>query len=215
VAICATALEEYRMLVPVLVVGGAHHLLSGLIASALAPWYSVAHHAGTLDEMESMLGAPEPPRLVVVSLRSRTDPWLAALLRWLVAFPLVPFLAVVEGEDTEMLHSARGAGLAGVLCLYCSATELRLAIEEILSGGRYISSVRPPGGTHDLVIRASDLTDCELAVAKHLVEGHHQKHIATLVGRCPKEIEYLVKGIRRHLPVQRGQRVRWRCVAIV
>ena len=122
-------------------------------------------------------------------------------------FPEVPILALTVYDDDDNVFNAICAGASGYLLKNTAPARLLESLQEVVDGGAPMSpdvarrvvtlfrEFRPPA-------RASyHLTPQEIELLKLLVEGHHYKTAADVLGISTNTISFHLKNIYEKLQV--------------
>ena len=122
-------------------------------------------------------------------------------------FPEVPILALTVYDDDDNVFNAICAGASGYLLKNTAPARLLESLQEVVDGGAPMSpdvarrvvtlfrQFRPPA-------RASyHLTPQEIELLKLLVEGHHYKTAADVLGISTNTISFHLKNIYEKLQV--------------
>lgn len=110
--------------------------------------------------------------------------------------PTVKLLFLTVNEDPDFARQAFRIGASGYLLKHCAASELSLAIQEVLCGRTYLTPLltqdtpvafqRRPA-TPDL---ARTLTARQREVLQLLAEGHSMKEVATFLCVTPRTVAF-------------------------
>ena len=111
------------------VLGGVHSLLEGLFESVLM----VADERSLMDAIPTFM-----PDLVVVDLSLPGDGETNIARRLLERHPDLRLIVLSVHDEPTVIDQMRSAGVAGFVLKRAAATDLILAIEEVLRGGTSI-----------------------------------------------------------------------------
>lgn len=121
--------------------------------------------------------------------------------------PGVPILALSIYDDDDNVFNAICAGASGYLLKNTAPARLLESLREVVDGGAPMSpaiarrvvtlfrTVRPPAHA------SYHLTPQEMALLKLLVEGHHYKTAAHVMGISPNTVSFHLKNVYEKLQV--------------
>lgn len=158
------------------------------------------------------------PRLIIVDAESRDEGIdVCALLRQ--AFPDSRLVIMADDSDLESISRAFAAGVDGYLVKAISCAPLVGALKLILMGEKIVPSqavmaMTDMRATHridwDVTRMNADLTDREMEIVGHLVNGEPNKLIARRLSVSEATVKAHVKAILRKLQVaNRTQAAIW------
>jgi two-component system, NarL family, nitrate/nitrite response regulator NarL len=123
----------------------------------------------------------------------------AGISAMLAKQPDMPFVVISGQGDAKTISDLVDLGIAGVIPKSLDAKVVEAAINLVLAGGRYL----PPQVAELAASRrlATDvaLTNQQIKVLEHLVEGKTNKEIAKSLGVAPSTINFHVDSILERL----------------
>jgi DNA-binding NarL/FixJ family response regulator len=134
-----------------------------------------------------------PWDIIICDLDLPDGPGLEPVVRLVRAFPNVPLLVLAGQSEAEYARRTLELGAAGYLHKDRAASELNVALDRLLAGGRYISPVLAeyladrafsriaPKGYHRL-------SSQEYRVMLQLAEGRRVQEIAVAMNLSPKTV---------------------------
>jgi DNA-binding NarL/FixJ family response regulator len=182
------------MAVPRVLLADDHNLLLGAFEKLLAP------------ECEIVGTATDGRALVVEALRLKPD-----LVVLDIAMPLLngldagrqikqlrkstKLVYVTMNEDPDLAAEAFRAGASAYLLKRSAASELLLAIREVMNGRSYVTPLVTEGLVGSFMDAANrkpshDLTPRQREVLQLLAEGHSMKQVAALLNVTPRTVAF-------------------------
>jgi DNA-binding NarL/FixJ family response regulator len=110
--------------------------------------------------------------------------------------PTVKLLFLTANEDPDLMREAFKIGASGYLLKHCAASELLLAIREVLSGRSYITplltqTVESVASLKQQRMKpAETLTSRQREILQLLGEGHSMKEAAGYLGITPRTVAF-------------------------
>ena len=171
-----------------------HALLVGAFAKLLAGECEVV---GQVNDGRSLLAATEKlmPDVVVLDISMPLLNGLEAGRQIKQQFRNVKLVYVTMNEDPDLAAEAFRAGASGYLLKRSAASELTMAIREVMLGRSYITPLVATGLVGALMHgddpKTSDvLTARQREVLQLLAEGHSMKQVAGVLNLTPRTIAF-------------------------
>lgn len=183
---------------PRLVIADDHRLILDAFGFLIA---TVATVVGTATDGAELLRVVETtqPDLVVTDLSMPEMNGIEAT-RYLRALPHPPRVIVLTiHADPAIARSAFEAGASGFVVKSADARELRLAIETVARGERYLS----PSISHDALeeTRSDPLTEREREILTLVATGLTAKEICERLGIAERTVNFHKKNLKSRLGV--------------
>jgi DNA-binding NarL/FixJ family response regulator len=182
-----------------IVIAEDQRILREGLRSILSPNEAIEIVGEAEDGLEAIRAVEErSPNLLLLDIGMPRMSGLSAIKEIKDRFPDTKILALTIHESDEYVLEAFQAGVDGYCLKDASASELRVAIETVLSGRRYIS----PGISDKVLVEYSgqkktfkstatwdELTRRQKEVLKLVGEGYKNKEIADFLGISEKTVE--------------------------
>ncbi len=188
------------------VVADDHAIVRAGITNALfrrLPNIKIVGEAGDGHSLLSVLAETRPDLLVTDVTMPNFEP-IAAIQAIRTRFPALKILVVSAYDDDVYVQGLLGAGVDGYQLKDQPLSELRLAVQRVLAGERWICSplvarlVRPPEGSP----AALPLTARQRDILRCLQDGLDNQTIARRTGLSVKTVENHLTRLYRLLGVQ-------------
>ena len=191
-----------------IVVVDDHPLFRGAISQALSltiPGLEMLE-AGSLDELDGVIGKSKDVDLVLLDLSMPGVQGLSGLLYLRSEYPAVPVVVVSASEDPVTIRRALEFGASGYVPKSLPVDKIREAIRQVLDGGVWSPPDIPLNGTsdpetRDLATRLASLTPQQMRVLMMLGEGLLNKQIAFKLNVSEATIKAHVSAILQKLGV--------------
>lgn len=184
---------------PRLLLVDEHRLFLEGLGKLLEPDYEVVGMLGNGHELVSSVEALRPD---VISL-DFSLPLLSGLdaARQMKERGVAARLIFISAhEDFDCVRKALCIGAEGYLLKRGSAEELRQALQRVLRGDRYVTSLIKVGAiTESRILSAGELTNRQRHVLQLIAEGHTGKSIASLLAISQKTVEYHKNSLMKQL----------------
>ncbi|MDB6141900.1 MAG: Response regulator containing a CheY-like receiver domain and an DNA-binding domain [Pseudomonas sp.] len=160
-----------------------HNLVRAGIRVLLEDWgYTVVAEGRDGDDVERLLEVHQPD-VVLMDITMERLSGLDALKKLRVKWPLLPVILLSMHDTRDFVLKAIEYGASAYLLKDAAEVELRMAIEAVLSGHRYLSPkisgrVIEAMNTRGTVPEAASLTERQREVLYWLVKGKTNKEIA-------------------------------------
>jgi DNA-binding NarL/FixJ family response regulator len=134
------------------------------------------------------------PDVVLIDLRMPGLSRFEVLKATSETFPEVHVIVLTVHDEEEYAFQALRAGASGYLPKSAASAELRLAIEHVMSGRKYLSPTVEQKATFELgrnggPAQLSELTIRQREVLKLIAEGHSTKNVARALNISVKTVE--------------------------
>lgn len=189
-----------------IVLADDHALVRAGFQKALAelPGYEIVAEASDGPSVEAALTEAKPDLLLIDVAMPSFEP-LEAIGKIRRAYPDMKILVISAHDDNVYVHGLLGAGVDGYHLKDQSLSELRLAVERIMAGEKWV--------TGRLVDRLVNLNEAPAAssgalssrkreIISLLQAGFDNQTIADRMGLSVKTVEKHLTNIYRHLGVQ-------------
>jgi len=172
-----------------------HRMLREAFARVLEPTCDVV---GAVGDGRAALAAAEElkPDVVVLDVAMPLLNGLDAARQLHRLMPEVKVIFLTVNEDPDVAAEAFRVGASGFLLKNSAASELLVAIDEVLAGGRYVTPLATRGLVDTLLHPAGpaskgpELTPRQREVLQLLAEGHTMKEIARLLNITPRTVAF-------------------------
>jgi DNA-binding NarL/FixJ family response regulator len=114
--------------------------------------------------------------------------------------PQAKIIVLTMHSDASYAKAAFEAGCSGLVLKQSSASELSVALREVLAGGRYISPALAPS-PEGCESPAPPLTPRQTEVLRLIAEGRSAREIAAALGITTKAVQFHKAEIKRRLRV--------------
>jgi DNA-binding NarL/FixJ family response regulator len=160
--------------------------------------------AGDLNELSAALDADRECDLVLLDLNMPGVRGFSGLLLLRAQYPDIPVMIISAVEDATVVRRAFELGAAGYLHKSVGPTEIRRAIETVLSGEVFVPSGLTLGKEDEqsaLMRRLSTLTPQQVRVLMMLSDGLMNKQIAYELSISEATVKAHVSAILQKLDV--------------
>ncbi len=189
-----------------IVLADDHALVRAGIYKALAemPNYEIVAEASDGPSVQAALARSHPDLLLIDVAMPSFEP-LAAIQEIREAYPALKILVISAHDDNVYVRGLLAAGVHGYHLKDQSLSELRLAVERVMSGKKWVT-----GRLLDQLVSFSDspvassdaLSSRKREIISLLQDGLDNQTIANRMGLSVKTVEKHLTGIYRHLGVQ-------------
>ena len=175
------------MIRPRVLLADDHRLLREAFAQLLAPTCDVA---GTVADGRALLDAASVlrPDIVVLDIAMPLLNGMDAARQLKRALPHVKVIFLTVSEDPDLAAEAFQCGASAFLLKNSAASELSLAIQEVMHGRSYVTPLATRGMVSSLLHedkpgrkKAGELSTRQREVLQLLAEGHTMKEIARIL----------------------------------
>ena len=190
-----------------------HALVADALAGAVAKWFEVVGVVTALERLQPEIRRVSP-NVVLLDLQFGKTNVLSILAKLVDRNPLVKFVILTAHAEPLFAQAAITAGAWGYLVKTSAASELRVAIEEVMSGQKYVtpsmrvesSSVMPiPRRIGEVSISTK-----QREVLRLLLQGLSYSEIGVRLDVATKTVQYHVSMMTQHVGVSgRIQLIRW------
>ncbi len=171
-----------------------HHLLLGALEKLLAPECQIV---GTVADGRSLVAEAQRlrPDVVVLDIAMPLLNGLDAGRQIKQLCPTVKLVFVTMNEDPDLAAEAFRAGASAYLLKRSAASELLLAVREVMHGRSYVTSLVTAGLVGSFMDAAGrkpshELTPRQREVLQLLAEGHSMKQVAALLNVTPRTVSF-------------------------
>lgn len=192
---------------PRLLLADDHALVAEGLRSMLAPKFDVV---GVVEDGRTLVQVAEElkPDVILVDISMPQLNGIEAARRLKKALPKTKLIFVTMHEDATFVTEALRAGASGYVVKKAAPQELVAAIQEVLRGRTYVTSLvtkglvdtllahRPPAGTF------GRLTPRQREVLQLVAEGRSIKEIAGILNLSPRTVEFHKCALVRALGVR-------------
>ena len=187
-----------------IVLADDHALVRAGIYKALAgmPGYEIVAEASDGPSVEAALVRSQPDLLLIDVAMPSFDP-LAAIKGIRDAYPDMKILVISAHDDNVYVRGLLGAGVDGYHLKDESLSELRMAVERVMGGQKWVTGrlldrlAGASGGPSDE--HRPDLSSRKRDIISLLQAGFDNQTIAHRMGLSVKTVEKHLTGIYRHL----------------
>ena len=182
-----------------------HALLLGAFERLLAGECEVV---GQVSDGRALVQAAETlrPDVVVVDISMPLLNGLEAARRIKQTSPSVKIVFLTMNEEADLAAEAFRSGASGYVLKRSAASELGLAIREVMRGRSYVTPLITEGlvGSllHDEHKPASELTSRQREVLQLLAEGRSMKEVATVLNLTPRTVAFHKYRIMEQLKIR-------------
>lgn len=144
------------------------------------------------------------PDLLLIDVTMPDFEPVAAIRQIRTRYPTLKILIVSAYDDDAYVQGLLGAGVNGYHLKDQPLSDLRLAVQRVLAGERWISSslISKLLHTSDLAAAAASLTSRQRELLRLLVQGYDNQSLARETGLSVKTIENHLTRLYRQLNVQ-------------
>ena len=164
----------------------------------------VVEEAGDLSGLSAALEADRDCDLVLLDLNMPCTRGVSGLLLVRAQYPDIPVMIISAVEDSTVIRRAFELGAAGYLHKSAGPTEIRRAIETVLSGEMFVpagASLAVEDNHSALMRRLSTLTPQQVRVLMMLSDGLMNKQIAYELSISEATVKAHVSAILQKLDV--------------
>ena len=188
-------------------------IVAEALFASLQRWFRVVGVVTELDKIETAVEVHRPD-VILLDLSFGQTSSLTILPLLVVRFPHSKFLVLTAHADPVLADAAMAAGAAGYVMKHSAASELRVAIDEVLAGRKYITPKMELSGAGGVVSPLGDvgfeLSPRQLAILGLLRTGNTNSAIALQLEISTKTVEYHVELMGRRIGVRgKAQLIRW------
>jgi two-component system NarL family response regulator len=170
---------------PKILIADDHHLVLDAVTFMTSPLYDV-RVVDTLSAVEREMTAFSPD-LLILDVRMPDGDGFEMAARLLASRPDLKILFLSMHTESKFIRRAIETGASGYLPKRVSGDELMLAIQTILSGGKYLGSrSNPPATTFGEI----SLTDRQVEVLRLIAQGSSAKDIANALSISVRTAEF-------------------------
>ncbi|HVQ17307.1 MAG TPA: response regulator transcription factor [Vicinamibacterales bacterium] len=171
-----------------------HHLLLGALEKLLAPECEIV---GTASDGRSLVAEAQrlKPDVVILDIAMPLLNGLDAGRQIKQLRKSTKLVYVTMNEDPDLAAEAFRAGASAYLLKRSAASELLLAIREVMNGRSYVTPLVTEGLVGSFMDAANrkpshDLTPRQREVLQLLAEGHSMKQVAALLNVTPRTVAF-------------------------
>jgi DNA-binding NarL/FixJ family response regulator len=173
-----------------------HNLVAELCKTLLEPEFDVI---GTVSDGHALLRAALElkPDVVIVDIAMPVLNGLDAGKQLKEAIHAVKLIYLTMNTDPELAVEAFYRGASGYLLKTCAASEMVIAVRDVLRGKTYLSPTLKEEVNYflrwewtDIVEEANRLTDRQREVLQLLAEGKVMKEIAGILNIAPRTVAF-------------------------
>jgi len=184
-----------------------HLFLTDAIRNLLEPEYEVV---GTFVDGDSLVNAALSlaPDLVILDVGMPLMNGLSACSHIKKMLPKTKVIFLTMNQDADTIGEAFRAGGSGYVLKTCAASELVLAIREVLRGGyfatesltrgmigSFVQNFKKHKGPRELTVRQKE-------VLQLLVEGRSMKQVASVLNITPRTVAFHKYAMMEQLEIQ-------------
>ena len=146
--------------------------------------YRVVAEASDGDEAVAQVEATQPD-IVILDLHMPRLNGLETIRRLTRQFPRVKIIVLSMYDDEQFVAQSLNDGAKGYVLKQGMDDELFGALQEVVAGGRYVSTAIDLPSVENRQIEKSDLTAREREVLQLIVDGHTTQEIASMLTISP------------------------------
>lgn len=185
-----------RRNLPRILIADDHTLVAEACKKLLDPEYEVV---GTVGDGRSLVNAAVElkPNLIIVDVAMPLLNGLDAGQQIKQVLPSVKLLFVTMNHDADLAAEAFRRGASGFLLKTCAASELAIAVREILRGKSYLSPMIAKDTVEFLLRQGKEfveeegrLTDRQREVLQLLAEGKAMKEVASVLNVTARTVAF-------------------------
>jgi DNA-binding NarL/FixJ family response regulator len=182
------------MAIPRVLLADDHNLLLGAFEKLLAPECEIV---GTVTDGRSLVVEAQrlQPDVVVLDIAMPLLNGLEAGRQIKQLWKSIKLVYVTMNEDSDLAAEAFRVGASAYLLKRSAASELLLAIREVMKGRSYVTPLVTEGLVGSFMNAANrkpshDLTPRQREVLQLLAEGHSMKQVAALLNVTPRTVAF-------------------------
>ena len=171
-----------------------HHLLLGALEKLLAAECEIV---GTASDGRTLVAEAVrlKPDVVILDIAMPLLNGLDAGRQIKQLSPSVKLVFVTMNEDSDLAAEAFRAGASGYLLKRSAASELLLAVREVMNGRSYVTPLVTAGLVGSFIDATSrkpahELTPRQREVLQLLAEGHSMKQVAAVLNVTPRTVTF-------------------------
>jgi len=196
-----------------ILVADDHPIVAEALLTSLTRWFDVVGMVNTLDVLDAAI-AEHSPDVVLLDLSFGRESSLSVLPGLVLKFARTRFVMLTAHPDPVLADAAMLAGARAFVLKHSAATELRIAIEEVLDGRRYMTPKMvlggAGGGAASIPDERIELSDRQQRLLGLLRAGYTYQVIAEKLDISTKTVEYHVDTMTRRIGVRgKAQLIRW------
>ena len=196
-----------------MLVADDHALVADALAGAVAKWFEVVGVVTAIERLQPEIRRVSP-NVVLLDLQFGKTNVLSILAKLVDRNPLVKFVILTAHAEPLFADAAIKAGAQGYLVKTSAASELRVAIEEVMSGQKYVTpSMRAESGSVVPIPRKIgeiSISAKQRDVLRLLLQGLSYSEIGVRLDVTTKTVQYHVSMMTQHVGVSgRIQLIRW------
>ena len=205
---------------PRIIIADDHTLVAEACKKLLEAEYDVV---ATVGDGRALVRAASilKPQLIVIDVAMPLLNGLDAGQQIKQMLPSVKLVFLTMSQDADMAAEAFRRGASGYLLKTCAASELTVAVREVLKGRSYLSPAIA-SDTVDFLLRQGKvlveegdrLTERQREVLQLLAEGKSMKEIASVLNLTPRTVAFHKYRIMEALSEDRGPK-HWIAVALL
>jgi len=187
-------------------------IIAEALASSLDRWFDVVGFVTALSRLDAELAARSPD-ILLLDLSFGATSALTVLPDLVNRYPKTSVVILTAHIEPALAEAALRAGALGYVVKQSAATELRVAIEEVLAGRTYVTPLLQALGANavDAALETElVLSDRQREILNLLRTGATFATIAQRLGISTKTVEYHVDTVGRRIGISgREQITRW------
>jgi DNA-binding NarL/FixJ family response regulator len=198
---------EAGMKRPRVLLADDHRLLREAFTQLLQPGCDVV--GAVADGRALLAAAPDlQPDIVVLDIAMPLLNGLDAARQLKRVMPEVKVIFLTVNEDPDLAAEAFRAGASGYLLKNSAASELFLAIQEVLQGRSYVTPLATRGLVDNFLHppepgdQSGELSPRQREVLQLLAEGHTMKEIAHRLSITPRTVAFHKYGMMEQLGIK-------------
>jgi DNA-binding NarL/FixJ family response regulator len=190
-----------------------HAVVAEALATSLSRWFRVVGTVTRLDHLDGEIEAKSPDVVLLDLEFGKTS--ALTLLRGLVdRYPATKFVILTAYAEPALADAAFRAGAVAYVVKESAASELRIAIEEVLAGRTYLTPMMQARGAGGATARSKTkgviLSDRQRSILGLLRQGLTHRIIAGRLGISTKTVEYHIAMLKRRVGVSASAHlIRW------
>ena len=179
---------------PRILLADDHNLILGAFKALLAPECDIV---GTASDGRSLVAEAQrlDPDVIILDIAMPLLNGLDAARQIKQLRKSVKLVFVTMNEDPDLAAEAFRAGASAYLLKRSAASELLLAVREVMKGRSYVTPLVTEGMVESLMNAAGrkpshELTTRQREVLQLLAEGHSMKQVAALLNVTPRTVAF-------------------------